>query len=452
MKKIIFVFLPVIFLVTLLSISVSAGSSSSEPYYSSGDLVTNSAISSWFDRSIDVYGVRLLVAGKVGGQEAVPDEWAKKTAQTFKLLMDRDAFGIDSGAQRQMIKILRGETGWHTGRPAGQRIAYGSGSSYSPNPLSDQGRLSYAGLEALGDSMALDDMVWYKNVDSRFTGDDDITEILEHVLHTLHRFGVRGAIQGSSEDLNMEVEIDDITQTALYLAMREAYDNGVFDIDGYGGDINNTEAWPMMLKEYQYLLTFGMWGFGSVFWENGSLSPEWNDNSITAEGVRKNNPLGHTLFETYFSPVISKPSISALRLIFQNDDQGVSGYQSSSGQVQAGYLDIDGNGQYDALTDGLLLLRGMFGLDGSALITGTIASDAAYTESVDIESRIVTLGYLADIDGNGTIDALTDGLLTLRYLFGLEGETLITGVVASDATRTTAVEIEAHLKTLMPAL
>jgi hypothetical protein len=43
----------------------------------------------------------------------------------------------------------------------------------------------------------------------------------------------------------------------------------------------------------------------------------------------------------------------------------------------------------------------MFGLDGSALVTGTIASDAAYTESVDIESRIETLGELADIDGNG---------------------------------------------------
>ena len=28
---------------------------------------------------------------------------------------------------------------------------------------------------------------------------------------------------------------------------------------------------------------------------------------------------------------------------------------------------------------------------GSALVAGTIASDAAYTESVDIESRIVAL-------------------------------------------------------------
>ncbi len=135
------------------------------------------------------------------------------------------------------------------------------------------------------------------------------------------------------------------------------------------------------------------------------------------------------------------------------DNDGVSALDEFlAGTIPSGSIDLDGNGEYDALTDGLLLLRGMFGLDGSALVTGTIAPDATYTESVDIESRIATLGDLADIDGNGQIDALTDGLLTLRYLFGLQGDTLINGVVAGDATRKTAEEIEAHLETLMPAL
>ena len=135
------------------------------------------------------------------------------------------------------------------------------------------------------------------------------------------------------------------------------------------------------------------------------------------------------------------------------DNDGVAALDEFlAGTIPSGSLDIDGNDKYDALTDGLLLLRGMFGLDGSALITGTVASDASYTEPVDIESRIATLGDLADIDGNGEIDALTDGLLTLRYLFGLQGDTLINGVVAGDATRTTAEEIEAHLETLMPGL
>jgi len=59
---------------------------------------------------------------------------------------------------------------------------------------------------------------------------------------------------------------------------------------------------------------------------------------------------------------------------------------------------------------------------------------------------------LLDIDGNNEVDALTDGLLILRYVFGLRGSVLTAGVVAGDATRASAEEIEAHLETLMPAL
>jgi hypothetical protein len=95
----------------------------------------------------------------------------------------------------------------------------------------------------------------------------------------------------------------------------------------------------------------------------------------------------------------------------------------------------------------------MFGLTGEALIGGAVDSDALYTTSVDIEARIAMLGTLADIDdGNGDVSALTDGLLALRYLFGLTGDALISGVIASDATRTTSAEIEAHIQPLTPAL
>jgi hypothetical protein len=111
-------------------------------------------------------------------------------------------------------------------------------------------------------------------------------------------------------------------------------------------------------------------------------------------------------------------------------------------------VDIDGNEQFDALTDGLLVLRSMFGLTGTSLISGAVASDATYADAVDIESRITGLGNRLDIDDNGNIDALTDGLIVLRYLFGLTGDTLIKGVVAADANRVSATEIEAHMAVL----
>jgi hypothetical protein len=54
-----------------------------------------------------------------------------------------------------------------------------------------------------------------------------------------------------------------------------------------------------------------------------------------------------------------------------------------------------------------------------------------------------------DIDGNGRIEALTDGLLQLRYLFGFRGAVLITGAVdLATCTRCDATAIEARLAEL----
>jgi hypothetical protein len=281
-------------------------------YYSNGEIVSIDPIV-FYDRELVVNGIKLIVAGDIGGQLAVPDFWIYKTARVFELLIDKDGEDIDANSQLNMIKTLKGEIGWHQGYPAGQRIARGGGNEYSPNFLDDNRNQSYPGIEAFEDALALDDMVWYKNIDSQGTGDDDINEILEHTLHTLHRFGVRGGVQGSTEALNIEAEEEDISNTEVFLAMKEAYVNGVFDIEGYGGNINNQDAWPVMLKEYQYLLTYGMWGFNE-FWEGGSLSPEWNDNARTPEGVLANNPLGYELYNAYFKPVISIPSKEILNL------------------------------------------------------------------------------------------------------------------------------------------
>lgn len=49
-----------------------------------------------------------------------------------------------------------------------------------------------------------------------------------------------------------------------------------------------------------------------------------------------------------------------------------------------------------------------------------------------------------DIDGNGQVDALTDGVLTLRYLLGLRGDALVAGATGACASRDTAA-IEAYL-------
>ena len=121
---------------------------------------------------------------------------------------------------------------------------------------------------------------------------------------------------------------------------------------------------------------------------------------------------------------------------------------SNSSFVSANNLDIDGNGDVDALTDGLLILRYLFGYSGESLVISVLSDDAVYIEADQVENRISSLGNKLDIDGNNDVDALTDGLLVLRYLFGYSGQSLITNVLSSNADRTQASEIEAYLSQL----
>ena len=133
------------------------------------------------------------------------------------------------------------------------------------------------------------------------------------------------------------------------------------------------------------------------------------------------------------------------------DDNASSHSMMSSPALASGDWDIDGDGRADALTDGLLFLRYAFGLTGDALVSGVVASDAQYTTASDIEQELATVYTSSgDIDGNGEVDALTDGLLLLRYLFGLDGDTLTAGVIGGGATLTDSAALETYLSTLMP--
>ena len=125
----------------------------------------------------------------------------------------------------------------------------------------------------------------------------------------------------------------------------------------------------------------------------------------------------------------------------------------SAFDLAAPTLDVDVSTtatRYDALTDGLVTLRHMFGVSGPQLIAGAQNSASRRTNPADISAYLTSLGTRLDVDGNGQIDALTDGLLILRYLFGLRGGQLSDGAVAIGATRPTAVMIEAWLQSLTP--
>jgi hypothetical protein len=113
-------------------------------------------------------------------------------------------------------------------------------------------------------------------------------------------------------------------------------------------------------------------------------------------------------------------------------------------------LDIDGNGALSALADGLLALRYLFTFTGDTLITGAIGPNCTRCDAAAILTYLDAIKPQLDIDGNGAFAALTDGLLILRYLFSFRGATLITGAVdTGGCTRCTAPTIEGYLAGLV---
>ena len=96
-------------------------------------------------------------------------------------------------------------------------------------------------------------------------------------------------------------------------------------------------------------------------------------------------------------------------------------------------LDLDGNGRVDALTDGLMLIRTMLGLSGPAVTAGAVGSGAARTTWAQIQPAVRLAAF--DVDGNLSTSAATDGLLLVRAMFGMTGTRAVTNAVGGGATR-----------------
>jgi CSLREA domain-containing protein/uncharacterized repeat protein (TIGR01451 family) len=112
-------------------------------------------------------------------------------------------------------------------------------------------------------------------------------------------------------------------------------------------------------------------------------------------------------------------------------------------------IDIDGNNAYDAPTDGLLMIRYLFGFTGASLTNSAIGTGPARTSPTEIAQYMDNIRPILDVDGNGQTDALTDGLMLLRHLLGIQGTALTTGAIGFGATRP-AADIGAYIQSIMP--
>ncbi|HEX2463391.1 MAG TPA: hypothetical protein VHR17_02125 [Thermoanaerobaculia bacterium] len=113
----------------------------------------------------------------------------------------------------------------------------------------------------------------------------------------------------------------------------------------------------------------------------------------------------------------------------------------SSGAAQAGEFRVNSftdNAQYDAVA--------AMSPDGAFVVAWSSYFQDGDFGGVFVQ-RLAPLAVL-DIDGNGAIAPLSDGLLVLRFMFGFSGTTLVSGAVGAGCTRCTAPAIESYLGSL----
>jgi choice-of-anchor B domain-containing protein len=115
-------------------------------------------------------------------------------------------------------------------------------------------------------------------------------------------------------------------------------------------------------------------------------------------------------------------------------------------------LDVDANGEATTLTDGVMIVRYLFGVTGTQLTDGALGTGALRTDPNEIIAFLEPgLTTMLDVDANGEAGALTDGVLIVRYLFGVTGTQLTDGAMGTGAVRTDPVEIIAFLDGFLPA-
>ena len=164
-----------------------------------------------------------------------------------------------------------------------------------------------------------------------------------------------------------------------------------------------------------------------------------------------NSALPTALFDAEFDVLESNSTVSNINFSRISSAAGydfvASGYQMPLVRVS---WDFDGNGELDALTDGLLFLRYAFDLTGADLTGGVIAHDSPLSHE-EIEQSLVNAMAIADIGGDGNFDALTDGLILMRYLFDLRGEIFVQGILSDGATRVNHAEVQEYIELYMPS-
>jgi len=233
-------------------------------------------------------------------------------------------------------------------------------------------------------------------------------------------------IEGDTVDLGaFEVAVNDPPQVSNPIDQQEATLGEAFSFPVPGDTFNDPDDSSLEL---------------SASLADGSDLPEWlsfNADNRTLSGTPSEGDTGTLNLQ-----------------LTATDAEGATAsteFQLAVAEPQNFSLDVDGNGEPEALADGILVTRFLFGFSGQTLTQGAVGEGASRSEAAQVTSFLNDAGDALDVDGNGETEALTDGILLTRFLFGFSGQTLTQGAIGEGASRSSPDAIASHLEQFQPS-
>ena len=256
----------------------------SEPTISLGEIVEDDSYLD-YHRYIDVAGLRMFVLPEVG------EEFIYKVGEIYYLMLQKGEH-IDQDIRSSYLKTVKNDFVF-------QKIGYEGPERYGLD--SDPPGIDCCPGKGYEDNQT--DFIWeYPSA----SGDDQIGEVVEHLLHTVT--GVAFALEFTEwnwENPNSEI----------VLAMNEAIEKNIFDISSYERIKNsgNIEDFNRITSiEFAFWGIVTEWGYGDIY-----DLPHDEFTISTPSEVKEQLPLFHKLFEDTIKTIFTPPDKEYLREMFR---------------------------------------------------------------------------------------------------------------------------------------
>ena len=238
-----------------------------------------------YHRYIDVAGLRMFVLPEVG------EEFIYKVGEIYYLML-QEGEHIDQDVRSSYLKTVKNDFVF-------QKIGYEGPERYGLD--SDPPGIDCCPGKGYEDNQT--DFIWeYPSA----SGDDQIGEVVEHLLHTVT--GVAFALEFTEwnwENPNSEI----------VLAMNEAIEKNIFDISSYERIKNsgNIEDFNRITSiEFAFWGIVTEWGYGDIY-----DLPHDEFTISTPSEVKEQLPLFHKLFEDTIKTIFTPPDKEYLREMFR---------------------------------------------------------------------------------------------------------------------------------------